>query len=147
MTLGRPFPPGNKCGRGRPKGSRNKRTVLARELLDELSPALVRKAATMALQGDQAMLRTLLPLIMPRPKDSPINIGPLNTDTFDDLTDSQVAVLKKVTSGQITPEQAKILFDTIETLRKLIENQDLMKRLTFAEERQRIEEEMPGLRV
>lgn len=93
------------------------------------------------------MLRTLLPLIMPRPKDSPINIGPLNTDTFDDLTDSQVAVLKKVTSGQITPEQAKILFDTIETLRKLIENQDLMKRLTFAEERQRIEEEMPGLRV
>ena len=38
MTLGRPFPPGNKCGRGRPKGSRNKRTVLAREPLGRAKP-------------------------------------------------------------------------------------------------------------
>ena len=29
MSRGRPFPPGNKFGRGRPKGSKNKRTQAA----------------------------------------------------------------------------------------------------------------------
>jgi hypothetical protein len=35
MTRGRPFEPGNKFGRGRPKGSRNKRTAEAQALFDE----------------------------------------------------------------------------------------------------------------
>jgi hypothetical protein len=31
---GRPFQPGNRFGRGRPKGSRNKKTLLSHEILD-----------------------------------------------------------------------------------------------------------------
>ena len=32
---GRPFQPGNKFGRGRPRGSRNKKTILIEEFLAE----------------------------------------------------------------------------------------------------------------
>ena len=41
---GRPFEAGNKFGRGRPLGSRNKKTRLIEELLDENSESLLHKA-------------------------------------------------------------------------------------------------------
>lgn len=71
MKRSRPFEPGNHFGRGRPKGSRNKRSLLAKQLLDEHGEAIVRKALVIALQGDPAMWRTLLSFILARPKDLP----------------------------------------------------------------------------
>jgi len=53
-TRGRPFEPGNKLGRGRPRGSRNKTTLVAGELLHSYALALMRKAIALALQGDIA---------------------------------------------------------------------------------------------
>lgn len=144
MTRGRPFEPGNKFGRGRPKGSRNKRTLLAKEILDEVSPALVRKTVTVALQGDKGMLRTLLPYIMPRPKDLPVNIGTLKMDTIDDLIHSHDVVLKKVTSSQISSDQAKPLFDAIEARQKLIETRDLTQRISALEQQQLSKQEKVG---
>ena len=45
MKRGRPFEPGNHFGRGRPKGSRNKRSLVANELLIEHGEAIVRKSS------------------------------------------------------------------------------------------------------
>jgi hypothetical protein len=53
---GRPFEVGNKLGRGRPRGSRNKRTLAVQELLNGHTEGLVRKALVMALQGDAGSL-------------------------------------------------------------------------------------------
>ena len=60
MRRGRPFEPGNKFGRGRPRGSRNKTTRILEELLDEHAPALLRKTLVMALQGQVPLLRKLM---------------------------------------------------------------------------------------
>jgi len=40
---GKPFPPGNAFGRGRPKGSRNKTTPAAQNLLEQHYEALMAK--------------------------------------------------------------------------------------------------------
>ena len=42
-SRGRPFKKGNKHGRGRPKGSRNKKSDPGKELLKEYEPHLTRK--------------------------------------------------------------------------------------------------------
>jgi hypothetical protein len=59
MKRGRPFEPGNKLGRGRPPGSRNKKTLIIQEILDEYSPAVIRKTLAKALQGEVSLLRML----------------------------------------------------------------------------------------
>ena len=41
---GRPFEAGNKFGKGRPRGSRNKTTIAAQELLNSYSEPILRKA-------------------------------------------------------------------------------------------------------
>lgn len=52
---GRPFEPGNKLGRGRPKGSRNKSKSTGQDLFDEYAEHLTRKAISLGLAGDKSV--------------------------------------------------------------------------------------------
>jgi hypothetical protein len=129
MTRGRPFKPGNKSGKGRPKGSRNKRTLTANQMLDENREAIFQKVIEQALAGDGALLRTLLGYLMPQPKEQPVNIGPLRMSTAANLVQSNETVLKKVVSGQITVSQATQISEIIEKRRRLFETQILSDRV------------------
>jgi len=60
---GRPFANGNS---GRPKGSKNRSTVLASALLDGEQEALLRKAIEEAKAGNISMLKFLLSRVLPR---------------------------------------------------------------------------------
>jgi hypothetical protein len=113
MKRGRPFEPGNQLGRGRPKGSRNKRSLIAKQLLDEHSAPIMHKALVLALQGDGPLLRTLLGYIMPRPKDLPCETGPLPMATIEELSQTFNTTLKRVASGRITLSQSREIFDWI----------------------------------
>ena len=50
---------------GRPKGSRNKATILAQELLDDEADAIVRKAIELATEGNPVALRMCLERLVP----------------------------------------------------------------------------------
>ena len=64
---GKPFEPGNTCGRGRPKGSRNQATIALQHMLDGHGEAITKKCALMALQGDPVALRLCMDrLLAPR---------------------------------------------------------------------------------
>lgn len=134
LNRGRPFEPGNQLGRGRPRGSRNKRSLIAKQLLDQHSEAIIHKALIMALQGDGPLLRALLSYILPRPKDLPCKIGPLPMATMEELSQTFDATLKRVASGQITPSQSGEILDWIEARRRVIETQDLAKRVSALEQ-------------
>jgi hypothetical protein len=81
MKRGRPFPPGNTFGRGRPRGSRNQARQSAQAVIEGKAGAIAEKAVLRALagKGDTQMLKTLLPLPMPESKESPVKLGPLPT--------------------------------------------------------------------
>jgi hypothetical protein len=135
VTKGRPFEPGNKFGRGRPRGSRNKKSLLAQELLDSHGEALVRKAVLQALKGDVPMLRALLAHILPRPTDQPVKTGPLPMGTAKEISQSAQALLQKVASGKIAPSQARDIFAMLEAQRKIIEVEAFDARLRAIEDR------------
>jgi hypothetical protein len=67
---GGPFAPGNKLGRGRLKGSRNKAQSPGQDLLDEYALHLVRKCISMAMQGDHNALRICMDRISPARKNA-----------------------------------------------------------------------------
>ena len=62
---GRPFQAGNKYGKGRPAGSRNKATIALEALLDGEGEAMMRKAIELALGGSETALRLCLERLIP----------------------------------------------------------------------------------
>jgi hypothetical protein len=110
---GKPFEPQNKHGHGRPKGSLNKRTLIARQLLDENSPAMIKKAQIMALQGNAQVLSTLLSYTLPRPKELPFEIGPLRMADNKQRAETVRRLLKRAFDGEITINQANESIDLL----------------------------------
>src|SRR5262245_55618670 len=66
----RPGESGNPAGR--PKGSRNKATVIAQQLIDSEAEHLVRSAIDRALGGDATCLRLCLERLLPAQKERPV---------------------------------------------------------------------------
>jgi hypothetical protein len=133
MKRGRPFEPGNHFGRGRPRGSRNKKTLIARQLLDEHADSILRKAMLTGLQGDSPMLQALLSYILPRPKDTPLKTEVLQTATAKELSQSMDVILKRACDGQITLTQAQQLAALIEARRQLLQTEEFETRLGILE--------------
>jgi hypothetical protein len=133
-TRGRPFEPGNKFGRGRPRGSRNKTTLAAQQLLFSHADAIVRTAIVMMLKDkDRAMLRAGLDRILPVSKEMPVNIGSLPTGTISEVSKSSEALVKKAASGKLTITQALGIADLLEGRRKVIETEELALRIAALE--------------
>jgi len=134
MIRGRPFEPGNKLGCGRPRGSRNKRNTRGQQLLDQYSENIMQKALAEAIKGDVPLLRTFLSFLLRRPGDRPIQTGPLPMGSLDELAKSSEKVLQKVTSGKLSPGEARNLTDLIEDRRRVLETEELEKRVRALEQ-------------
>jgi hypothetical protein len=131
---GRPFQPGNKFGRGRPRGSRNKRAVLVEELLAENSHSLLSQALKMAHEGNVPLLRLLLDRVLPRPKDAPVEIGPLPIGTPAELEQSQAKVMQELGLGQLTLHQAEQIFSLLDNRRRVLETHELAQHVRAIED-------------
>lgn len=132
ITRGRPFQPGNTFGRGRPKGSRNARTQLAQKLFEDHSASIMALAINRS-RDDPQMLRMLASRIVPRQRDLPIKVGRLPMNTLEDLDRASAETLKRATSGKISLSEALDLSTMIETRRRVLETQDLNRRLSALE--------------
>lgn len=106
---GRPFQPGNQFGRGRPKGSRNKTTMVAQKLLEDHSESIVRKCIVEALKGDRYAQRICMERIIPASRDSCIRIKLPRTITARDVDHAAEQVVQSVAAGRIRPRQARYL--------------------------------------
>ena len=130
---GRPFEPGNKFGRGRPRGSRNKTTMLAQELLSSHAVPIVRKVILMALQGDMKAMQLCMDRTLPVLRELPIKLGALPMRTLADLSKTSEKVCKKVAAGQLTTAQGHAVFELIEHHRRVIETTELEKGMSLLE--------------
>jgi hypothetical protein len=126
---GRPFAPGNKFGRGRPKGSRTRDTPEAKKLLEEYSPHLTRKLIAMALEGNPQALRLCMERIMPPPRDAsaPINLPKIKSG--EDVASAAEKVTRGVGKGVLSPFEGETIMSVLETQSRVIENAVLEKRV------------------
>ena len=130
---GRPFEPGNKFGRGRPRGSRNKTTMLAQELLSNHAEPIVRKLLLMALQGDMKALQLCIDRIVPVLRELPIKLGALPMRTLADLDKTSEQLWNKIAAGQLTAAQGHALVELIDYRRRVIETVELEKGMSLLE--------------
>jgi len=118
---------------GKPKGARDKRTVL-RKLMEPHSEALVQKAVDMALEGDTTALRLCLERIVPalRSQDMPVNLGSLKGS----LSEQAGKINQAMAGGKITPADASSVLSALTSQAKIQEFDELERRIAKLEARQ-----------
>src|SRR5438034_420954 len=127
MTRGRPFQPGNKMGRGRPKGSPNKKTLLAQELFEQNSAARMALAINRSREDNQ-LLKMLVGRIVVRTQEAPMKIGRLSFNTLEDLERASVRTLQRATGGKISLSEAQRLLNMMEQHRRVTMTGNLERR-------------------
>jgi hypothetical protein len=129
MSRGAPFEPGNKLGRGRPQGSRNKSTMAALELLREHSDVVVRKCIAEALRGNKMAMKLCMDRIVPARRDPPVKLTLPPVNTAAEVAKALNVVLKAISSGRLTPEEGLTISDILETKRRSIETAEQEERI------------------
>ena len=100
-------------------------------LADEL-PAILRSVVRRALDGDIGAAKLILERVLPalKPIEAPVAIQAINGT----LTEQGEAVLRAMASGVLSPGQAAQILGAIGTQAKLIEIDELEKRLVKLEQ-------------
>ena len=80
------------------------------------------------------MLRLFVERVLPQPKEAPINIGPLSMGTLEELSQAHGKVIQALASGQLTVTQAEQICAMIDSVRRLLETQNLERRVRFMEQ-------------
>ena len=115
---------------GRPAGSKDKRTAL-RALLEPHANDLVTKVVEMAKAGDTTALRICIDRLIPpaKARDEPIEL-PLADGS---LAEKGERVLAALGDGLIAPEVATAILQGIAAQARIIEVDEIEKRLTALE--------------
>jgi hypothetical protein len=126
---GRPFQPGNKFGKGRPAGSRNKATLALEALIEGQGEEVVTTVINAAKNGDIAAAKALLDRLVPPRKSAPVS-APLSPIAGPaDLEGALLEVFNMLADGNLTPDEAAQLTGIIANHAKLHEAINLETRL------------------
>jgi hypothetical protein len=125
---GRPFEPGNKLGRGRPKGSRNKAKP-GQTLLDEYAEPVTRKCIALAMQGNQSAMRLCMERVSPARRGPAITMALPAIKTAADVDKAAEKVTQAIRRGDLTPAEGGIMMNILESRSRVIERVQLESRL------------------
>ena len=130
---GRPFQPGNKYGRGRPRGSRNKVARVCQDTLDSHAEALTKKCLYLAFQGNPTAMRLCMERLTPARRQRMLQFKMPPVKTIADVTAASESVVSGVARGQLTPAEGQAISAMLEGRRHIIETQEQDQRLRALE--------------
>lgn len=116
---------------GRPPGIRDKRAAM-RDLLVPHAEELVAKAVELALSGDSTALRICIDRLIPpaKAKDDPVTLPALS----DSLADNGRLVIQALAESKLTPEEAGAIMQAMATQARIVEIDEIEKRVTALEQ-------------
>lgn len=120
--------------RGRPKGSRNKATLLAIAAMEGELTDVVKVVINAAKGGDIAAARLVVDKLIPSTRERPLSIALPDVTSVDDCATAQAKVLAAVAAGELLPGEGEALAGLIEHQRRSLETSDLADRLAAIEE-------------
>ena len=119
---------------GRPAGSKNRSTLLFQGMVDEQGP--IKKAVQMALEGDSAVMRTLLALLLPPRKDRHVTFELPAVASAEDALNASRLVIAAVADGRLTPSEGAELAKALEVHIRLHTTVELEQGLATLEQQQ-----------
>jgi Family of unknown function (DUF5681) len=118
---------------GRPRGARNRATLLMQHLLADEAEAIGRKAIEMAIAGDLAAIRLCMDRLAPVHRDEPVAFGLPPIEKPADIVAATASIVAAVSAGELTPSQAAAVSKVIDVHVRAIESKDFDERLTKLE--------------
>ncbi len=119
--------------RGRPKGSRDRRTLLLADLLDAGGEAIVAKLVKLATKGEPWAVRLVVDRIVPK-LERRVEIELPRVDRADDVAAAVAEVIACAAAGSLTIEEARGFLQLLEQQRKAIETSELAVKLEVLQE-------------
>jgi hypothetical protein len=120
--------------RGKPLGTRHRTTLMLEAQLDAAGPKLIRQAIKLAMAGDGAVLRALLPLLLPPRKERPAEFPLPAIESAEDALAASRLLVAGVANGAISAEEAAKLGGLLELHAKLLEVHELESRILALEQ-------------
>src|SRR5215510_7640296 len=131
---GRPFQPGNKYGRGRPPGSRNKTTRVDQDQLEKHAEGLFNRCVYLAHQGHPTALRLCIERLMPARRHRTVQFKVPPLKTLADVNVASESVVRDVAKGQLTPAEGQAVAGLVEGRRHVILTQEMEERIRALEQ-------------
>ena len=123
---------------GRPRGARNRATLLMQNLLANDAEAIGRKAIEMAKAGDLAAIRLCMDRLAPARKDEPVAFELPPIEKAADSVAATASIVAAVAAGELTPSQAAELSKVVDVYLRALENKGFDERLTKLENEQKL---------
>ncbi len=104
---------------GRPRGSRNKRTIAAERLFDAAAEKLTQTLITLATEGHPAALRLAIDRICPT-RDRPVAFELPAIASAADAVGAMASIVQGLACGDITPAEAGKLARVVQTFTQTV---------------------------
>ena len=144
---GKPFEPGNHHGHGRPIGSRNKKTLLLQELLDDYGPTVVKRVIMKAVDGDRTAMKLVMVRIVPVAQDNRMELDLPELRSMADVTAASAEVISALGNGEITVEQSRAMSELLQVQRTLFVSEHLERRVAVLEQGRSTPANVPALQT
>jgi len=118
---------------GRPRGARNRTTMLLQNLLEADGEALARKAIDLAKGGDLAALRMCMDRLVPARKHEPIAVYVPRLDTAADTVTAASTIVAAVAAGELAPSEAADIAKAVDIYVRALATQAFEERLVKLE--------------
>lgn len=128
------FRQGNRLGRGRREGSRNRATLALEALIEGKGEAVINALVKAALDGDVSAGRALLDRLVPPRRDRPVRFTLPPLTSAADGPRALAAITAAVAAGALTPNEAADLAGLVEKFTRAIEVSELEARLRALEQ-------------
>jgi len=122
---------------GRPRGSRNKSTLLAEAMLEGEAETIALRLIGKVRAGDSAALRLLVERLVPRRRHQPVQFDLPVVESAADALKASSAVMAACAAGELTIPDARDIMDMIARHVRLIESSDLEPRIEALEKQRR----------
>lgn len=118
---------------GRPKGVRNRVTLLAEKLVDDSAEQIINKIIEHAKLGEPNALKVLIDRILPVRKDRPSPFEMPIIKTAKDLPPAMAAITQAVALGDLTLSEASEASRLLANFVQAVEVTDIINRLEVLE--------------
>jgi hypothetical protein len=122
--------------RGKPRGSRNRVSIMLEKILADDGGEVAEAVVKAAKGGDMTAARLVLDRLMPPPKGRRVHLDLPPIDNPKDILAALSAVATAMGKGEISPDEASQIANVIELRRKATETVELEARVAEIERRQ-----------